>query len=235
MELISVTREMTSFRLELARINENMVEFHKMVDNIEERVTSVEEKFSSSGVSKDENLHDIIIQLKANINDREQNSLLNDVQITGVAERSGENVIHLTQAMANKLGMALDSRDIVSAERVGPRRLLTSSEEHSRPRPVIVRLARRSLRDDIIKAARVRRGTDTTGVTDGNPTRVYINEHLTRVNRLLFYKAREEGKRHGWRFVWTREGRIHMRRETDTAVQLIRTENYYLIKIFGSK
>ncbi|CAG9579894.1 unnamed protein product [Danaus chrysippus] len=42
-------------------------------------------------------------------------------------------------------------------------------------------------------------GTDNSGVTSGNPYRIYINEHLTRFNRLLFYKAREERKRHGLR------------------------------------
>ncbi|XP_046963349.1 uncharacterized protein LOC124532483 [Vanessa cardui] len=231
LELMSVTREITSFRVELTRMNDNMAEFNKRVDNVEERLTSLEEKNSGS---VDQNLNNVIAQLKSDINDREQKSLINDIQITGLPERSGENAVHLTLAVTKKLGLALDSCDIVSAERAGPHRALLSSEERQRPRPVIVRLARRSLRDDIIKAARVRRGTDTSGVTDGDPSRVYINEHLTRFNRLLFYKAREEGKRHGWRFIWTREGRIYMRRETDTAVQRIRTE-CDISKIFGLK
>lgn len=237
LEIVTVTREMTSFRLELGRLNEAMAEFNKRVETVEERLTSLEEKVTNKMNCEHDTLqiNEVIEQLKEDINEREQILLLNDIQITGVPERSGENVLHLTQAISNKLGITLESRDIVSAERVGLRRLPSASagEEHGRPRPVIVRLARRALRDDIIKSARVRRGTDTSGVTDGSQSRVYINEHLTRNNRLLFYKAREEGKRHGWRYTWTRDGRIYMRRETGSTVHRIRKEKD-ILKIFGT-
>ncbi|XP_046976476.1 uncharacterized protein LOC124542589 [Vanessa cardui] len=201
---------------------------------VEERVSSLENKLSDNCTQHGSSqVQDIITQLKTEINDREQSSLLNDVQIAGLPEYNGENVVHLSQAISSKLGVPLDARDIVSAERVGPRRLLSSSEERHRPRPVIMRLARRSLRDNIIKAARVRRGTDTSGVIDGNPSRVHINEHLTRHNRTLFYKAKEEGKRLGWRYIWTRDWRIYVRREADTTVQRIHTEKD-ICKFFGT-
>ncbi|XP_046971286.1 uncharacterized protein LOC124538279 [Vanessa cardui] len=196
-----------------------MAEFNKRVDTVEDRMTSLEDKYLKiNEEGKNSQISETIALLKAEINDREQGTLLNDVQISGVPEQKGENVVHLTQAISRKLGMTLDPRDIVSAERVGFHHQLSPNEDR-RPRLVVVRLARRSLRDDLIKSARVRRGIDTSGIIDGNPSRIYINEHLTRANRLLFYKAREEGKRHGWRYIWSRDGRIFMRRETDAAVQ----------------
>ncbi|CAH2085364.1 unnamed protein product [Euphydryas editha] len=234
-EIVTVTREMASFRLELGRLNENVAEFNKRVETVEERLTSLEEKFTNKVNCEQDTsqINDVIEQLKEDINEREQMLLLNDIQIAGVPERNGENVLHLTQAISSKLGITLESRDIVSAERAGSRRFPPGGEERHRPRPVIVRLARRALRDEIIKSARVRRNTDTSDVIDGDPSRVYINEHLTRDNRLLFYKAREEGKRHGWRYTWTRDGRIYMRREMGSAVQRIRKEKD-IFKIFGT-
>ncbi|CAH2109123.1 unnamed protein product [Euphydryas editha] len=179
-----------------------MAEFNKRVETVEECLTSLEEKFTDKINCEHDTLqiNEVIEQLKEDINEREQMLLLNDIQIDGVPETE-------------------------CAEQAGSRRFPPAGEERHRPQPVIVWLARRALRDEIIKSARVRRNTDTSDVIDGNPSRVYINKHLTRNNRILFYKAREEGKRHGWHYTWTRDGKIYMRRETSSAVQRIRLFN----------
>ncbi|XP_075991862.1 uncharacterized protein LOC142987171 [Anticarsia gemmatalis] len=110
----------------------------------------------------------------------------------------------------------IEDRDIVSADRIGGRRIDATSaagEMEIRPRTVIVRLARRSLRDDLINGARVRRGATTADLNmAGAPRRFYVNERLTKLNRLLFRRARDAGQRAGWKYVWTRHGRILARR-----------------------
>ncbi|KOB76829.1 Uncharacterized protein OBRU01_05049, partial [Operophtera brumata] len=45
------------------------------------------------------------------------------------------------------------------------------------------------------------------------PARLFLNERLTRLNRLLFAKAREACQHHKWRYCWTKGGRIYLREE----------------------
>lgn len=113
---------------------------------------------------------------------------------------------------ASRAGRVLDAVD------VGPKQ---------RPRPIVVRLARRALRDQLLKAARVRRGATTEGTDLPGPARkFYMNERLTRTNRLLFRRARELGDHHRWRFIWTRDGKIYARQHSgrDALRHRIRTE-----------
>ncbi|CAH2101698.1 unnamed protein product [Euphydryas editha] len=204
------------------------------VESVEQRVAAVEERIGAQTCTHEANsdVINVITQLKQELNDREQENLLNNIQITGIPEKNGENVVHLVDLITKKIGVDIDARDIVSAERRGSKRALPGGDETKRPRPIIVRLTRRSVRDAVLKAARVRRGTDTNGIIDGPPSRLYINEHLTRTNRALFYKAREEGRRLGWRYIWTRGGGVFVRRESGTTVHRIKTE-LDIHRIFG--
>lgn len=232
-EMASVRQEMSSFRLELANVSSSMTEFNKRVDAVEERMTAVEQLVNQRQTSPGETcLMDTITQLKAELNEREQDDLLNDIEISGLPEKTGENPVHLTTLVAKKIGIDISVSDIVSAERRGPRRTEAKDGDQQRPRLIRVRLARRSLRDDMLRAARTRRGADTSGILDGEARRIFINEYLTRTNRLLFYKAREEGRRHNWRYVWTRGGRIYARQDSGSDVNRIRTDAD-ISRIFG--
>lgn len=231
----SVRKEMQDFRQELVNLNTNMAEFNKRIDSVEQRVAAVEERISTHTCPDvtDPGVNNMIAQLKQDLNDREQENLMNDVQITGIPERSGENILHVVDLITRKIGVDMEARDIVSAERRGIKRALEGGDGTQRPRPIVVRLTRRTVRDAVLKAARVRRGVDTTGILDGAPSRLYINEHLTRTNRALFHKAREEGRQRGWRYVWTRGGYVFARRETGTAAHRLKTEND-IDRIFGT-
>ncbi|XP_047543224.1 uncharacterized protein LOC125075556 [Vanessa atalanta] len=231
-ELAAVTHEVSSFRQELALLKGTLSEVEKKVGSVEARLTQLENKAPCT-ISESHLLEDFA-KLKSDLNEREQSCLLNDIEITGITERNEENLHHVTGLIASKIGVTLDERDVVYVERSGPRPAYNETGERSRPRPIVVRLARRSIRDQLLRAARVRRGADTTGLEiDKEPKRFYINERLTKTNRVLFYHAREEGRRNGWRYIWTREGRIYARRSKDTAAQRIKTQND-ISKVFVS-
>ncbi|XP_069359443.1 putative leucine-rich repeat-containing protein DDB_G0290503 [Maniola hyperantus] len=208
------------------------------IDKLEDTIAQLKENLIARdhqdlvrNSSANESMQATISQLQNQINDRDQDLLMNDVEISGLQESSSENLISITCLLAKKLGVELDDRDVVTAERSGPRRTLSASDDgevrarQPRPRPIVVRLARRAVRDNLLRAARVRRGADSSGITtDAEPRRFYVNEHLTRTNRQLFYKAREESRSKNWRFVWTKGGRIYARKTVTGPVHRIRSE-----------
>ncbi|KAI5652156.1 hypothetical protein NE865_00494 [Phthorimaea operculella] len=100
-------------------------------------------------------------------------------------------------------------------------------------RPLAVRLLRREQRDNLLRAARVRRGADTSGFNLPAASRpFYVNERLTGFNRQLFRKVREEKQRLHWRFAWTKEGVIFARQDHGKPAMRIRNEDD-LTRVFG--
>lgn len=209
-ELLACTKEMSSFRQELGVIRTTLADFSNRMDSFDERLSKLEKRENPV-----ESIDETLSQLRSDLNDRDQELLLNDVEITGISERDGENLSHVVALISNKLGVNIDEREVVSVQRAGPVRARAQTTSERPPaRAICVRLARRSLRDELLRAARVRRGADTAGFDiDAQPRRFYVNERLTRVNRQLFYAVRAKAKEVGWRYVWTREGRIFARRD----------------------
>lgn len=180
-----------------------------------------------------------LTRLQDDLNYKEQQSLLNDVEINGIPEFDGESVIHLVKTTASKLGSELEDRDIISATRAGPKRTKGPREDPDkppRPRPIVVRLARQSLRDNLIKSSRSRRGTtsDGFGLPVHEPNKISVFERLTKVNRDLFFLVRKAGKDKEWSYIWTNNGRIFARKTDTSRIHNFRNENDY-VQVFQSK
>lgn len=232
-QLTTMVNEMVSFRQEMVKMNVNFANLNTRISDIESRVNCLEQRATDApSQSIDPKLEQVVADLKLQINDRDQASFINDVVISGVTESKGENAEHIVLTLAQKIGVELDERDVVSASRVGAVR--RESAPGAEPRAIVVRLARREHRDRLLRAARVRRTVDTSGLNvDTVPRRVYINERLTSTNRRLFLEARKLGRTRNFRFVWTREGCIYARRDSDTMRLRIRTESD-LTTVFGA-
>lgn len=230
-ETSSCRQEMAAFRQEVLKLNTTVADLNKRLNTVEEKVNNIASRLTEaeakivvvSGV-------DITAKIERHLNDRDQESFSSDLEITGIDEIPGENPVHLVTLVGQKVGISLNSQEIVSAERRGKRRDISgdiSSTPH--PRTLVVRMARRDLRDQLIRAARTRRGgADTVGiVTTANtqPRRFYINERLTWFNRQLFREARKEGRLKGFKYVWTQNGRIFARRDSDSPALRIRSES----------
>ncbi|KAJ0169448.1 hypothetical protein K1T71_015035 [Dendrolimus kikuchii] len=220
--------EIRAMRRELA---EYMSEFRKEMCELRGSLAGIlEQKEMVAGSKEITELESKVTQLKLELNDRDQETLLADLDIECLPEQNGENIIHTVSMLASKLGVTLENRDIVYAERVGSARpniaASDSNEVGRQTRRVVVRLARRQLRDELLHAARVRRNFTTTDMGYGGPSqRVYVNERLTRANRLLFHRAREACRKHQWRYSWTKKGRIFVRQCEGRPAHCIRSDN----------
>ena len=178
-------------------------------------------KKQSSSPEETSSLRATVTALQLELNDREQMDLSCSLEVSGVPEMPGESVTHIITTLGSKIGFIVKPEDVVSINRVGPvRRDAVARAEGasgSRPRLIAIRFARRALRDDMLRAARVRRNI-TTSDLDPAPhivSRIFINECLTKTNRVLFAKARKAGAASKWKYVWTKDGRIYAR-ESDT-------------------
>ncbi|KAL4702234.1 hypothetical protein ACJJTC_010834 [Scirpophaga incertulas] len=172
-----------------------------------------------------------------NLINRVENCELKTDQLCVRMDALEDTLKNVHKTLANKLSVKLDQQDIVSALRVGSVVRAESDVNSSRPRPIVVRLVRRAKRDELLKAARVRRGATTEGIgLQGSPRRFYLNERLTKINRFLFRQARQAKERLNWRYVWTRDGKIFARQHSmpDSPLYRLHT-NDDLVRVFGQE
>ncbi|XP_061711369.1 uncharacterized protein LOC133520753 [Cydia pomonella] len=239
-EMRAISYEIKALRMTMTDLTSKIKECDGRIDNLCTRVEKLENNTSNSNEShnSEKSLLDTIVQLRMDINNRDQDLLLNDLEISSVPEQNGENTVHIVTTLGQKLGVTLSEHDIVDATRVGRATQLNEGDQGppSRPRPLVVRLARRALRDQLLHAARVRRGATTEGTgLPGHNCRFYVNERLTPFNRKLFQKARQLKEHYGWRYVWTRDGRIYVRQRpgSESPRHRIQTE-LDLSRVFGT-
>lgn len=223
---------------ELRAVRSEMHEFRTLITNNKERIDSLSlrmevlEQRQSHTESTESHLQETILELQQNLNDREQELLSNDLEIAGIPEEKAESGLHIVLSLCTKMGVTMDNRDVVSVERVGPVRASVQDAQTARPRALVVRLARRALRDEILAAARVRRSLNTEGMGGGTPKPFYINERLTKQNRQVFFKAREAASKAKWRYVWTRDGKIFARHEAGSSRHRLKSEGD-IRRVFG--
>lgn len=211
-------REITALKNENLKLREDLMSLQQTVSS-----------------PREDNLTETVTGLQRQLLARDQELLQNDVEITGIPEYEKESLAHLTITLATKLGMTIEERDIVNTSRVGPKRGLVQGAPPPRPRPIVVRLARQALRDELLKNARVRREATTSGLglPEHVPKPFFINERLSKENRSLFAKARDAAKEAKWKYAWTKNGRIYCRRKQDVDGIIIRSEEDLVkIKVF---
>ncbi|CAK1603489.1 unnamed protein product [Parnassius mnemosyne] len=234
-ELCRVREELKDFRRDMVELRECLVMNNKRMDEMEGRISILEQKTQCSRSVEINELEQTVSRLTSELNDREQELLAADLEITNIPEERTENITHTIVLIAAKLGVSLDERDVVFADRVGVRNQGDSADEgKGRGRRVVVRLARRQLRDELLRSARVRRNATTADLgLPGPPCRFYINERLSRANRQLFYRVREATRQLRWRYSWTRRGKIYARQEDGKTAHCLRSEAD-LIRVFGN-
>lgn len=240
--LKQICEEMKAMRAEMVKFNSVVSDLAaalklqtSRVDRLEDRVDILERNYQNCDIST---IEETVVQLRLEIEERNQDLLANDVEIACFPETKNENTMHTVLTISKKLGVSLDERDVVSAWRVGAPRVQAEGAA-ARPRAIAVRLARRASRDALLQAARVRRrlssaDMDLPASESPAPHRLfYINERLTRYNRNVFQKSREAAKRLGWKYVWTREGNIFARQDTGKARHRLNSEAD-VVRVFGS-
>lgn len=195
--------DMASFRSELCGMREKMERFECYESEVKD-------------------LRDEVHCLREELKNRDRQQVQNDIEISGLNEKNGENLSHTVGVIALKLGVELDPRDVVYVSRVGRRQ----SQDNDRPRPVVARFTRRTPRDQLLQAARVRRHL-TTDMFDvpGSPRVVYLNEHLIKSDRQLYGKARAALREGKLKFVWKRNGHILIRKTEQGPVHRVQSED----------
>lgn len=199
----------------LTNINLEIIELKKSVDFMSEKYDKLllEVKDLRQFKEKHSNIGVEIKTLENRINDMEQYSRIKNVEIKGVEEIRNENLKEIIVEISDKIGVKLENKDIDAIHRV-------NNKKDREPRDIIVQFKDRESKEKILANRRVKvKSKEVTNGTSDNM--IYINEHLTQQNKLIFWEARQKCREYNYRYVWTKNGKIFVRKnESERALRI---------------
>ncbi|KAI5741557.1 hypothetical protein M8J76_014842 [Diaphorina citri] len=168
----------------------------------------LEEKLQESE-AKHSVLQTIIDQDQEALEDIQQRSRNMNIVIRGIKEEKTEDVGDVVMHIGRQLGIDNPENDVQICYRV-------PSRNKDSPRPIVVKLLNSKTRDIWIKKYKSK---------ELWKKKMYITEHLTPYNQNLFYHTRKLAKESGYKFAWTKDGKIYLKENEDSGVLNIKNMN----------
>ncbi|KAJ2944994.1 hypothetical protein O0L34_g1891 [Tuta absoluta] len=168
-------------------------------------------------------LEDRLATLEDTSMKQEQWSRLQNVEIVGVPEMKDESLISIASKLAEYAGLQLQPDEIEFAHRVQAKR-----QVKGRPRAIIVCFRKRTTKDNYLSALKKMRDLNSTNSIgmEGEPSAIFVNEHLTTRNKTLLNKCKTIAKKEkGYQFVWIKNCRIYTRKTQGSPFILITKES----------
>lgn len=171
---------------------------------------------------KNISLHSEINVLNNRINVLEQHARSNNIEIQCLPENKNENLFSIVSKIGSVIGCTVDKEHIRNVTRTAK-----FKRDNNRPRSIVVEFNSKTTRDSflasIIKFNRdhTEDKLNTSHVSILGPKQaIYIVEHLSPTYKHIFAATRIKAKEKGYRYVWTRNGNIFVRKD-DTSHYII--------------
>ncbi|XP_047536566.1 uncharacterized protein LOC125070663 [Vanessa atalanta] len=227
----------------LKKQNETIQILHDEINTLKSEVSDI--ATNCSQIKKDtENTNLDINRLKKDINAttvlvstladqlrlKEQEGRKNNLEISGIPMSHNENLHNILHRLSLKVGFTMLPQDIDFIHRVRrflPQDVTTVTEKQSPSIPnIIVRFTQRKRKNELLAAVRARRGITTTDLDiDGASKPIFVNDHLSPQNKLLYSRARRLGKELRFRYIWLNDCKIFLRKNDNSKVIFIANES----------
>lgn len=219
-------QEMTDMRKSLEReLRKENREIKKTLDSLNKSFQEMTERFkkteeqnaalmaaNSSLETECGMLRKQVVEYEHRIIQLEQYSRNKNIEIKGVPVVPGESLSELIATIGNVINEHVTDDDLEIYHRV--------PTKDSSGGNIVVQFLSRSKRDAFLEKAKKKRlSTADLGQEAALP--IYVNEHLCPSLKKLLGMTIAKKKEHNWRFCWTKNGKIFVRKAESTRALLI--------------
>lgn len=204
--LLVIPNKMTEIEKSMQMLSDQFDKIQYRQDIQEKEIKEVKrkvEKIESTGAPEQ------LCRLESDLEALEWRSRRLNIEIHGIAETEGENLLE----KVNSLGAQLEMQPITSHDVVAVHRLPAKT---GKARGIILRFVRQETRDAWIAKRKVLRE---------KRNRVFINENLTSRTRKLLAATKEWAKDADYQFVWHANGKVLMRKSSGEPVTVVKDVN----------
>ncbi|KAK5642010.1 hypothetical protein RI129_008177 [Pyrocoelia pectoralis] len=212
-ELSTVTTSVELCHTKFDKTNEILTAQKSLIN---ECLTKIENLETKNKVLQTENN-----TLKNRINELEQYSRANCLEIHGIPEVKGENIFSIVQLVSNAIGFRMENNLIDAVHRLGQ-----PVNRQDQPRGIILKFVRRIDKEEFLRCKKIKRNLKVSNIYRELPAQnnlIYVNESLTQQNRYLFAKAREFKRDNDIKYLWCRSGKILMRAKDESRAYIIKS------------
>ncbi|XP_077286540.1 uncharacterized protein LOC143918865 [Arctopsyche grandis] len=236
----TMKNEFENIKSVITDINNKLFTIEAKSDEFDGRLTTAEKKIScfsdvNKGLIEAQNT---IVELKQENNLQDQFSRKNNVEISGIPMKKGENLVSILYDLCAVVGHKLCDTDIDTIHRVRPypsqgvagsqqqQQREGNSDVSVRTSSVVVRFTQRRRKDLLMAAVRARRGITTNDINiPGPPTTLYVTDHLTPTNKLLLKRARQLKTEYNYAYLWVKDCKIMIRKSASSNIIQISKES----------
>ena len=151
----------------------------------------------------------------------EQYGRRNNLEIVGVPCKEGENTNKIAMEVCKLIDVDITQDQISTSHRLQTKK--RANEQITSP--IIVRFISRDVRNKVFSIRKLIRCADMKKFFINGIENLYVNENLTKFRKKLFWSAKQKAKSNGFRFYWTANGNIFVRRSEESTPILIRNED----------
>lgn len=211
-------------------IRDEQSNMHKQIKCLTESTNEMKNKmetlFKSNEELKTENefLRKNLDNCNYRINNFEQNILVNNLEICGIAEEKNESINDILNKIDQFVGNVLQEEDVICFYRKHER----VNNSAGLPRPIVVQLRNNNIKRKFMKSCKSKGKNLNTGlVSSQKPVRpIYVNHQLTKLTSFLFMNTKKEIKNGKFKFVWVQNGKVLTRRADSGPIQQIYNINH---------
>ncbi|XP_039298051.1 uncharacterized protein LOC120354696 [Nilaparvata lugens] len=200
-----------------AKYDELLVEI-KELRTENKKLTSEIAKMNAQLREKDNHINDLSMK----INDLEQYGRINNLEIHCL-EVTDKSPLDDLKHIADKINVKFNESDVSAAHRL-PIRKSTKNSTVNSPPVLIVQFVSKIVRAEWLTNGRAAKLTNKD-LGNSSDRSIYFNENLTAFNKRLFMQAKLRAKPLGYKYVWTSQGRILVRKEPQAQVIRIKVES----------
>lgn len=208
MELINDIKEIKS---EISDIKSTMGSYSEKLESVDQRLIAVEKAQYDIVQLKEQ-----VSKLEEDLNEKNQWTRLNNVEIKGIPMKDHENLFNVVAKIGSKIMYPIEKRDINFLARVPSR--------DQKTKPIIVSFVNRYTKENFVAAARSYKTLCSADIDLGDKGRIYINDHLTVQNKILLTKAKHLAKEKNVEYVWVKNCKIFARKNVQSKVIAIRKQ-----------
>jgi len=219
------------------KVDDNYKALQARLDSLEARNASLE--------AENAKLASKLQFCEASLNNLEQNSRREHVEISGIPEAEDENTKEIAIKVGSLIGVDITESDLSVSHRLPKQSYrdvvregsqASSNSSRFRAPNIIVKFVRRELRDRFYKARKFLRDKTIEDLDLGlhSENKIYISENLTQINKDLFKDSLKVRKDLKYKYIWTFYGRIYLRRDSQSpAVAINKKSDLDILKQDG--
>lgn len=214
-ELMTLKNEFADLKRSMAFMSEKYDKFVRVLEDNKTEMKKMNkqlEELTNSNKEKDLKIKNLQEQL----GNLEQYTRNHNIEICGIPHRPQEDCREIVGKLAKELqvDLRIDEIDIVH-------RTFTSNK--SIPPPIVAKITTRSKRDLLTRKKKWIVTNRNVPQTEIGQT-IYIQEHLTSANKMLLRLTKHRARESEYKYVWVKYGKILVRKNDNSPVIRINSE-----------